>query len=118
MIINDLVVGVYDKQLLSSITECNLQTQMTHMWNSTTGTIYLKSTDGAPVQNFKSFYPGFDMLGKHFKLRSTSNQKLNRHYTICNVMRPTYYQALVKSLRNGDDSDFGRHLLDSTDKPI
>lgn len=91
---------------------------MTHMWNSTTGTIYLKSTDGVPVHNFKSFYPGFDMIGKHFKLRSSSNQNLNRHYTICNVMRPTYYHALVKSLRNGDDSDFGRHLLDSSDKPI
>jgi hypothetical protein len=71
-----------------------------------------------PVQNFKSFYPGFDMLGKHFKLRSTRNSNHNRHYTICNVMRPTYYHALVKSLRSGDDSDFGRHLLDSSDKPI
>jgi hypothetical protein len=33
-------------------------------------------------------------------------------------MRPTYYRALVKSLNVGDDSEFGRQLLDSSDKPI
>lgn len=81
---------------------------MTHMWNKTTGTIYLKSIDNVPIINFKSFYPGFDTLGKHFKIRSTQNSKLNRHYTICNVMRPTYYRALVKSLKEGNDSEFDR----------
>ena len=91
---------------------------MTHMWNSTTGTIHLKSVDNFPVPNFKSFYPGFDMLGKHFKIRNIKNQKLSRHYTICNVMRPTYYKALVKSLSENDNQSFERHFLDSTDKPI
>lgn len=91
---------------------------MTHMWNSSTGTVFLKSADNAPVLNFKSFYPGFDMLGKHFKIRCNQNKNLNRHYTICNVMRPTYYKSLVKSLNENDNLSFERHLLDSSDKPI
>ena len=91
---------------------------MTYMWNKTTGTVFLKSIDNYPVVNFKSFYPGFDMLGKHFKLRCVSDKKLNRHYTICNVMRPTYYQALVRSLKENDNNSFEKHLLDSSDKPI
>lgn len=91
---------------------------MTFMWNSSTGTIFLKSIENYPVANFKSFYPGFDMLGKHFKIRCISNKKLNRHYTICNVMRPTYYNSLVKSLRENDNNSFEKHLLDSSDKPI
>lgn len=91
MIVNDLIQGVYDKKLVSTITDCQIETDMTYMWNKTTGTVFLKSIDNYPVVNFKSFYPGFDMLGKHFKLRCVSDKKLNRHYTICNVMRPTYY---------------------------
>jgi len=51
------------------------------------------------------------MLGKHFKIRGSSNSNLNRHYTICNVMRPKYYNSLVESLKNGDTSYFSREIL-------
>lgn len=70
-IINDLIVAVYDKEILTQATDCELIPHLTHMWNSTTGTIFLKSKDKAVVPNFKGFFPGLDMIGKHFKIRSS-----------------------------------------------
>ena len=92
---------------------------MTEMWNSTTGTVYLRSFEKVKVANFKAFFPGVEMIVKHFKVRSCNtvsvnyadgNIKLevnenardvNRHYTICNVMRHSFYEPLLDCLKTG-----------------
>jgi len=43
---------------------------MTEMWNATTGTVYLKASEQVKVANFRSFFPGLEMIGKHFKVRA------------------------------------------------
>jgi hypothetical protein len=40
-------------------------------------------------------YRGFEMLGKHYKIRSLLNPNVHRHYTICNCMKPDVYNRLV-----------------------
>ena len=89
---------------------------MTEMWNESTGTVYLKAFNPEKVAVFRSLFPGLDYIGKHFKVRAfnnlkfdASNSKLNyevmekkhdveRHYTICNVMRRSFYDPLVDCL--------------------
>lgn len=78
---------------------------MTKMWNKTTGTVFLKSIDNNVVPNFRSFYPGVSMIGKHFKLRTSNHMQTNRHYTICNVMRPSLYEPLIDCLTLGDSRE-------------
>lgn len=55
----------------------------------------LAACDGQVVPNFKRFYPGLSMLGKHFTVKSLASNKPTRHYTICNVMQPDAYQNLL-----------------------
>lgn len=40
------------------------------------------------------------MLGKHFRIERADNVQFSRHYTICNVMEPTRYQAYCAALRD------------------
>ena len=67
---NDLVVGVFEKSIETQITECYPDFKMTEMWNNTTGTVYLKATEQVKIANFRSFFPGLEMIGKHFKVRA------------------------------------------------
>jgi hypothetical protein len=60
---------------------------------------YFESGRTEPVPNFKRFYPGQTMFGKHFTIRAMTGSKPTRHYTICNSMQPDVYQKLVSSLR-------------------
>lgn len=62
----------------------------------------LSSKDKSIMPNVKSFYPGLDTLGKHFTVKwMQSHGRAKRHYTICNVMRPEVYNAVVKHLKAG-----------------
>jgi len=50
---------------------------------------------------FKSFYDDEKMLGKHFRVEwcgTDSPVRVNRHYTISNVMEPNTYDALLAAL--------------------
>ena len=41
------------------------------------------------------------MIGKHFRVAWVGNdQKVSRHYTICNVMEPTQYNAYLLALES------------------
>lgn len=91
MIVNDLIVGIYEAQTKPSTVIGRVQIKKTHMWNESTGTIFLEQKDKKPHESFKSFYPGVSMIGKHFKLRSLFNKDVHRHYTLCNTMRPQMY---------------------------
>ena len=46
---------------------------MTEMWNESTGTVYLKTFNQMKVANFRSFFPGLEFIGKHFKVRAFNN---------------------------------------------
>jgi len=69
------------------------------MWNSTTGTVFFENIQGIPLNNFKSFYNEFKYFGKHFKIRSTKNMLVHRHYTICKTMQPEMYNGLLDCLK-------------------
>jgi hypothetical protein len=73
------------------------------MVNNTTKVLYLASKNGTVVPNFKKFYPGLSAIGKHFLVRNLDGKKVARHYTVCNVMRPEVYSALIQMLRKGGD---------------
>jgi hypothetical protein len=101
------------------------------MWNATTGTVYLKASENVKVANFRSFFPGLEMIGKHFKVRAfntvdvdavTGKQKfsvfykrpdVNRHYTICNVMRKSFYEPLVDCLQTGNSRELISKIFES-----
>lgn len=43
------------------------------------------------------------MLGKHFRVEwggSLQADRVNRHYTISNVMNPTVYDSVLEALKN------------------
>jgi hypothetical protein len=82
--------------------------------NELTQVICLQSANGQAVPNFKKFYPGLSMPGKHFLLSNRPGflrSKVSRHYTVCNVMRPKVYQELLRLLRATEGSEnFGHYL--------
>jgi hypothetical protein len=130
LIVNDLVVGVYEKSIETHITECYPDHKMTEMWNTTTGTVYLRAFESVKIGNFRSFFPGLEMIGKHFKVKSCNTvsvdavtgklrwelyetgRDVNRHYTICNVMRRSFYEPLLDCLTTGNS----RELIDEVFK--
>ena len=75
----------------------------------------MESIDGKEVPNFRSFYPGLSMLGKHFTIRTLTGTKPNRHYTICNVMEPSVYSELNNMLSVSIEKQLNSSILQSGD---
>jgi hypothetical protein len=63
--------------------------------------VFLEAKDGYQVPNFKVFFSGLQMLGKHFLVKPLDT-KSTRHYSICNIMRPDLYEELIRLLRNDE----------------
>ena len=61
-----------------------------------------ESVTKEPVPNFKGFYNGFNFMGKHFLVRDLQGgaRGVTRHYTICNAMRPSIYEAYIAALQD------------------
>lgn len=95
MVCNDLTVGIYERETHPMSINCFVDKKKTHMWNKTTGTVTFENIDKKRISSFKNFNSGFEMLGKHYKLRSYKNMDLHRHYTICNTMQPAMHNALL-----------------------
>ena len=100
-VVNSLIIAQFQKEKQVQSTLCRLVDSESHMLNRTTKVLYLQEATGKIVPNFKPFYPGLSMLGKHFLVRVLTGTKPARHYTVCNVMRPKVYQALVRALNEG-----------------
>lgn len=98
MIVEGLIVGVYQPETQLEVVTCQIDLKRTKMLNSSTGTIFLENKLKHAVPNFRNFYKGFKMMGKHFKIRSSLNRNVHRHYTICNTMQPAMYTELVECL--------------------
>ena len=71
----------------------------------------MEATNKQPIPNFKRHYHGFEVLTKHFWIRTLQSPEIIRHYTICNAMDPDLYTAYVLSLDANDGSQFDRSLL-------
>jgi hypothetical protein len=72
---------------------------MTAEVNPSTNAFFLASQENKVVPNFKRFFRGLNMLGKHFTVRTLEGDRPTRHYTICNVMNPPIYKELVRLLK-------------------
>jgi len=97
-IVNKLIIARLDATTEVSSTICMVDNALTTAVNLTTNAFFLKSRDGRTVPNFRRFFPGTKMLGKHFTIRTLTGLKPTRHYTICNVMQPKVYSQLVNML--------------------
>jgi len=87
--------------------------------NGTTSVFFLETVDDDLKDGFKRFYPGTDMLTKHFLLSSIQEPKVFRHYTTCNAMNPPVYAEYIRALNYAIDNDglapldFKNEILDS-----
>lgn len=77
LIVNDLIVAVYDSSVVTKVTECFPDPKMNEMWNKCCGTVYVKSVSGEKVENFKDFYPGLEYIGRHFKVRAFNSLNID-----------------------------------------
>lgn len=59
-------------------------------------------------------YEDYRVLGKHFRVQSSNNLNLSRHYTICNVMAPYIYRSYLEALRT--DSPLNTAVLNTKAK--
>jgi len=66
--------------------------------------------------HYQRYYEDIRMIGKHFKLRSYANLDITRHYTICNVMEPAYYDAINRALMEDDISIVQKHINEAQRK--
>ena len=113
---NSLAIATFHKDVIVQNTVCliirNISTKVTQDLSF----IHLQSKDKQVVPNFKHFYSGLSMLGKHFLVRTVDKDRTARHYTICNVLRPKVYDELIRLLRT-DDKNMTKlfNLLDNKD---
>lgn len=61
MIVNDLIIGNYEKQITVQSTICKVNIGKTIRVNDSTCTFFFESETGEIVPNFKEFYPGLSM---------------------------------------------------------
>ena len=99
LIVNDLIIAQLDRKITVQSTICKVDQNRTVVISPHVQGFYFESGRTEPVPNFKRFYPGQTMFGKHFTIRAMTGSKPTRHYTICNSMQPDVYQKLVSSLR-------------------
>lgn len=98
MIVNELIVAYYEKEVERTSTICRLNQDKYFIVNDDVKTLFMESVDKRPVANFKKHYRGFEILTKHFWIRSLQDRSVIRHYTICNAMDPDLYRAYVLNL--------------------
>ena len=68
-IVNTLILAKFDSKIVPTTTYCKLRTDLTIKVNATTSTFYFESINREPVTNFKTLYPGLNMITKHFTVR-------------------------------------------------
>jgi cytochrome b involved in lipid metabolism len=86
MIVNDLAVGIYERDIPVR-TEVVQQVQSRcNAVNSETQTVVLMAEQESEC--FRSYWGDHRMIGKHFRVQYSGKLCLSRHYTICNVMTP------------------------------
>ena len=115
-IANSLIIAYYEKEVDKTSTICRLREDKIFVVNDIIKTFFMESVDKKPVPNFKRHYYGFEVLTKHFWIRTLQNRDVIRHYTICNAMDPKLYAAYVLSLDADSGRDFDRSLLDMSDQ--
>ena len=104
-IVNSLICAQLDRRIQVQSTRCNIDASRTSIVNKFTNAFFFKSHNGASVPNFRRFYPGLRMCGKHFTVKSLEGNKPTRHYTICNIMEPNAYNELIRLLKQDKQQD-------------
>lgn len=61
---------------------------------------FLQAT--APQVQFRKFYPGLSMLGRHFTIRNAYIDQVTRQYTICNVLGHCVLNEILKLIKPED----------------
>ena len=62
LIVNDLIVGHYQKDIAAQSTICKVKVDKTVELNNTTSIFFFESEDKQIVPNFKQYYPGLLMI--------------------------------------------------------
>ena len=101
--VNDLVIATYERENLAvDDIRVRVNSERTHKINSTTSTVFLRADSGKPI--FREWSDDIKMIGKHWKVTSSLNNSVTRHYTVANVMNPRVYRDFLCALRSGDSS--------------
>lgn len=98
VIVNDLIIAQLDRKVTVQSTCARVDVKFTSEVASHVHRHFMKTTGKGPVPNFKRFFPGLSMIGKHFTIKLISRRdevKPCRHYTICNVMQQDVYDKLI-----------------------
>ena len=73
-----------------------------------------QTCDKRPVENFRQWHQGLDMIGKHYLVCSANLPNVQRHYTICNTLVPSFYEEILRvadAAVSGKKADFDEGLL-------
>ena len=111
---NELTVAFYEREIEKTSTICRLKEDRIYQVNPIIKTFYMESVDRKAVPNFRKNYNGFEVLTKHFWIRTLQNRDIIRHYTICNAMNPDLYSAYVLCLDANSGQTFDISLLDKS----
>lgn len=95
LVVNSITIGRYEPQVAVATATCKLRTDLTSSVNKHTSVFVFEEVSQNALVNFKRFYPGFECMTKHFLLRNLQNEKVFRHYTICNAMIPDVYKTYI-----------------------
>lgn len=117
VIANDLAVARLDcRETGAVLSKCRLRWDKDNVVNKLTRSFFFETLDKEPRYNYKGYYPGMKYLTRHFWLRSMNAPEVIRHYTTCNAMATTFYNELVRVLRDPDQvHTFRKEVLSTAD---
>ena len=107
MVVRDLAIAVFEPKSQADTVQCRVVQELCKDVNSTTKTIVFESVNGQNVPNWRDYQMDMSFIGKHFLVRNLNGgDKVARHYTICNAMRPDVYNAYISALKPQGDSGY------------
>jgi hypothetical protein len=117
MIANDIAIARLDCRAEGAAQSmCRLRWDKDNIVNKLTRSFFFETIDRQPRHNYKAYYPGIKYLTRHFWMRSMKDAKVIRHYTTCNAMATTYYNELVRVLRDPEQvNTFNKDVLNSAE---
>jgi NAD(P)H-flavin reductase len=117
IIANDIAVARLDCRPDGAVlSKCRLRWDKDNVVNKLTRSFFFETLDKQPRYNYKGYYPGMKFLTRHFWLRSMNSPEVVRHYTTCNAMATTFYNELVRVLRDPSQvKTFRKEVLNTAD---
>ena len=97
-IANDLTIAIFEADIpVVDRAKMSLKEELCTVQAPDVHTLHLQTSQKKDA--LRSWYTDERLLGKHFRVEASFRPLFSRHYTVCNILKPSLCQELVKALK-------------------